>query len=34
MEVIKKKVGHNGAKDPFIERLRGYINIEGENGSD
>lgn len=34
MEIIKRKVGQNGVKEPFIERLRGYVNIEGENGAD
>ena len=34
MELIKRKVGQNGAKEPFVERFRGYVNIEGENGTD
>lgn len=34
MELIKRKVGQNGVKDPFVERFRGYVSIEGENGAD
>jgi len=33
MELIKRKVGAMGAKEPFVERFRGYVSIEGENGS-
>jgi len=30
MDVTKRKVGKLGAKDPYIERIRGYINVEGQ----
>jgi hypothetical protein len=33
MELIKRKVGSQGTKEPFVERFRGYVNIEGENGT-
>jgi len=33
MELIKRKVGQTGAKEPYVERFRGYVNIEGENGN-
>jgi len=33
MELIKRKVGTMGSKEPLVERFRGYVNIEGENGS-
>ena len=32
MELIKRKVGAMGGKEPFVERFRGYVNIEGEKG--
>jgi len=34
MELIKRKVGAMGTKEPFVERFRGYVNIEGEKGTD
>lgn len=29
MEMTKRKVGTLGAKDPYVERIRGFINVEG-----
>lgn len=30
MEVTKRRVGTINTKDPLIERIRGYINVEGQ----
>ena len=30
MEITKRKVGTLGSKDPYVERIRGYINVEGQ----
>lgn len=30
IEIVKRKVGHGGHKDAFIERIRGYVTLEGD----
>lgn len=30
MEITKRKIGINNNKEPIIERIRGYIQVEGE----
>ena len=30
MEMTKRRVGINNAKEPIIERIRGYVTVEGE----
>jgi hypothetical protein len=30
MDITKRRVGTINTKDPFIERIRGYVNVEGQ----
>lgn len=30
MEITKRRVGTASSKDPYIERIRGYVNVEGQ----
>jgi hypothetical protein len=30
MDNTKRRIGYNGSKDPVIERIRGYVLLEGK----
>jgi hypothetical protein len=30
MEMTKRKIGINNVKEPIIERIRGFVQVEGE----
>ena len=33
IEITKRKIGYGTFKDAFIERIRGYVNLEGEKSN-
>lgn len=34
IEQTKRKIGYDGYKDGFIERIRGYVTLEGDKDQD